>query len=93
MTRSSELGFGTSMRILAEVSCSNCLMMEPDFPMTPPMREAWQRIRKQVVRGGGCRFLMRLRAAEEVVDSNILDAIGDSWFNGVDYMKMNSQLC
>ncbi|MED6191358.1 hypothetical protein PIB30_115676, partial [Stylosanthes scabra] len=35
----------SSIRILVPVDCWRLLMTEPDFPMTPPIREAWQRRR------------------------------------------------
>lgn len=42
-------------------------MMEPDFPMRPPMRDAWQSRRKATWPGGmkrgGCGGLGRLEAA------------------------------
>lgn len=49
MTRSPEFGGvgDSSTRILEDVSCWRCLMIEPDFPMTAPIREAWQRRRKE----------------------------------------------
>lgn len=30
-------------------------MMEPDFPITPPMRDTWQRMRKDTWPGGTAR--------------------------------------
>lgn len=42
-------------------------MMDPDFPMRPPMRDAWQSRRKATWPGGmkrgGCGGLRRLVAA------------------------------
>lgn len=48
-------------------------MTQPDFPMTPPMREAWQSMRKATWPGGtvsgGCRGLERLEDPFSELDS------------------------
>lgn len=47
-------------------------MMEPDFPMRPPMRDAWQSRRKATWPGGmkrgGCGGLGRLEAAAALLE-------------------------
>lgn len=52
ITRSGDSFGASSIRILAPVDCWRVLMTWPDFPMTPPMRDAWQRSRNAAWPGG-----------------------------------------
>lgn len=64
ITRSGDSFGASSTRILAPVACWRVLMTWPDFPMTPPMRDAWQSRRNAAWPGGtesgGGGFLERL---------------------------------
>lgn len=53
MIRYSEVGGASSTRILDDVCSCMCLIMDPDLPMMPPMRDAWHKRRKHVRMGDG----------------------------------------
>lgn len=54
-------------------------MMDPDFPMTPPTREAWQRSRNTTRLGNGgerCELLLLLLFAAAAAAAEAVEELG-----------------